>query len=98
MAKSITKIVEDATHQRKVKHLNITLDSSYATGGYSLTAAELGLVGIDKVHPEVEAVGTHFAVYDYTNSKIVMFVAAGTQVTNATDLSAIKLRVTVYGY
>jgi len=98
MAKTITKQFLDATDRMKVAHLSITCDSSYATGGYPLTPAELGLSSIERVIPEVETVGTHFAVFDYTNNKIVMFVAAGTQVANAADISTIKMKVTVYGY
>lgn len=98
MAKTLTKSFLDATDRMRVQHLSYTLDNSYATGGYALTPAELGLVSIERVMAEVIAVGTHFVVWDEANSKLMVFVAAGTQVTNATDLSAIKIRVTVYGY
>jgi len=98
MAKTITKTIFDKTAQQRICHINITCDSSYATGGYPLSPQECGMVNIDRVIAETETVGTHFPVFDYTNNKVVVFVAAGTQVANAADISTIKLRLTVFGY
>jgi hypothetical protein len=98
MAKSVTKFTLDKTIQNKVALLSISCDTSYPTGGYPLTPAECGMVQILDVSISTETVGTHFGVFDYTNNKIVVCVAAGTQVAGSADINTIKLRVRVTGY
>lgn len=50
----------------------LTMDTDYATGGYSLTAANLGLSSIDQaIIPP--ASGFVFE-YDYTNAKVKAFM------------------------
>ena len=74
--------------------LLVTLDNSYATNGYPFDVGALlkSLGKYDKepfivaVLPE-GALSGHTFVYDRTAKKLKAFVAAGTEVPNATDLS-----------
>tara|TARA_R110000824_G_scaffold15892_1_gene66613 strand:+ start:7290 stop:7613 length:324 start_codon:yes stop_codon:yes gene_type:complete len=78
-----------------------TFDSSYATGGEALTAATLGLESIHIVLLSMENSG-YVAQYDYTNSKIALYEAGADgaildEVANTTDVSAVAVRVLVFG-
>lgn len=72
----------------------IAFDSSYPTGGESLTAANIGLGVID--HMTIEPKGGYVFEYDYANKKVLAYVeeavAAGgplLEVANAVDLAAV---------
>jgi hypothetical protein len=85
----------------------VTFDASYPTGGESLTPADLGLAQIDILLVSVVSEGVHAGAvvqYDYTAKKLKVFVeeavAAGgvlLEIANATDLSALKVRVLAIG-
>lgn len=96
MAKTITGMDLDKLGRRRVVYVRITLDSSYPTGGYPLTPSELGLQRFDHLSIEAEGVGS-WGEYNFTTGKIVMFASNGTEVTAATNLSAVKLRCKVDG-
>lgn len=72
-----------AGHQNIVTG-TIAFDSSYPTGGESLTAADLGLRTVDLMLFQQSAIGLTYS-YDYTNSKVLAYAqgalvgAAGTQ-------------------
>ena len=79
--------------------LDVTGDNSYATGGYDLLAGDLPLrVGnqIEQVFGKSEATGRK-ARYVHSTGKLIWDDAAGTEVANATDLSADTLRLTILG-
>ena len=79
--------------------VDIVLDNSYPTGGYALTAPQFGLVNILTILPAIALNGSTL-LHVYWNSatqKLMAFVAAGTEVTNATDLSAVTVRVQAFG-
>lgn len=91
-------------HGKMLSHLakfvDVTCDSSYATGGYSLTAADLGLQRIDFV--DAGASGGYVPEYNYSTNKLLVRWSGGSgavlsQVTNATDLSAVTFRLYVLG-
>jgi hypothetical protein len=68
------------TGNKKEAVVTITFDSSYATGGESFTAADLGFTKFDFVSDAIDTVKTYVVAmkYDYTNSKIIArFVASG---------------------
>jgi hypothetical protein len=78
-----------------------TFDSSYATGGESLTAADLGVKRIEHVSQEISSTG-HVVVYDYANSLLKAYygnydAADGPliEVPNGTNLSAVVARLIV---
>lgn len=89
---------------RRVVEFNVTGDSSYATGGESLTAADVNLLmpeyagqlaatDSDKVLlyvSESDSTGRYTSL-DKTNDKI-MFWAAGAEVAGATNLSAVTIK------
>ncbi len=73
---------------RKIKFGNafgvvaeLTGDTSYATGGYGLTAKQLGLNVIENVLPQSPA-GGKFWEYDFANKKIKVLGLATTAETN----------------
>jgi len=80
---------------KRVRTVDIAFDSSYPTGGESLTASDLGLSVVDLVIPSPKS-GYVFE-YDYTNSKIKAYYAdydatsdgALIEVANTTDLSGV---------
>lgn len=98
MAKTISNVIHDKTGRFKQVIATVAADASYGTGGYAISAAELGLTQIVNVIISVDGVGTHFGVWDYTNSKLMVFVAAGTQVAGSADINALRFRIRVTGY
>lgn len=64
--------------------------ASYATGGDSLTPESIGLGRIEALLGLTIWNGSavFWGVWDATNKKIVFYSATGTEVTNATNLSA----------
>ena len=80
---------------KRVRVVDVDFDSSYPTGGESLTAADLGLSVVDIVIPSPKS-GYVFE-YDYTNSKLKAYWAdydAGAdgaliEVGNGTDLHTV---------
>ena len=92
--------------------VEVTFDSSYATGGESLTADDIGLDKIEfvSIGNVEDASGTDvafFALYDYSNSKIKVYngdasntstdLTSTIEVANAADLSNVSVRIMVYG-
>ena len=72
-------------------------DSSYSTGGYSLTQVDLGFSAA--VDPEflvtVDNLMGYGAKYDYAAQKLLLYSSGSTQVTAATDLSAILTDISI---
>lgn len=72
----------------------IALDNSYPTGGYAVTPQALGLgsnsfTADPEASVEIDNSLGYGARYDFANQKILLYSSAGTQVTNATDVSAV---------
>lgn len=90
---------------KKVVVVDVTFDSSYPTGGESLTAANLGLTKIQYVAPGV-ADTNYVTRYDYTNSKLLAYTSDYStdvdgpliEVANATSLATADVRLLVVGY
>jgi hypothetical protein len=74
---------------------------TYATGGVSLTGADLKNLGeIEKILFECVSTGTpiiKFAKYDYVNKKLLVFDVAGTQTADAADLSGYTVGFVAFG-
>lgn len=77
--------------------VDITGDSSYPTGGSSLTLAMLGLFELDAFEPQMPPSGVRTYQYDYANLKLKAFSAFNTEVSNATDCSADVVRCIITG-
>lgn len=88
----------------------VTFDSSYATGGESLTPSNVGMSEFLAVIPlpDANALEGHVVQYDYTAQKLMVFrqtdpADAGgadvalVEVANAVDLSTLVVRVVCLG-
>jgi hypothetical protein len=80
----------------------IQLDNSYVTNGYAITPAICGLSRLTKfvpmcLGPSLSAGIGDFS-YDRANGKVKLYTAAGVEVANAVDASAVKLYAFVEGY
>lgn len=94
-----SEINENKTSSVLTGTFTVALDSSYPTGGYSLTAAGLGFTTLDYVRAYESASNTRRYVYDHGNSKLMAFVSATeAEVANGVDLSAVTaLRLLAIG-
>lgn len=99
----------DVWGRQVVRVARVTFDSSYATGGESLTPASVGMSSFTFVDPQVDAsVAAHagrIIQFDYTANKLLVFVeeavAAGgplLEAAAATDLSTLVVRVLCVGH
>lgn len=102
---------------RKIKFGNafgvvaeLTGDASYATGGYPLTAKQLGLSVVENILPQSPA-GGKFWEYDFANKKIKIFNLATTaegeplvyttalaEVANKSNQSESVARIVAFGW
>lgn len=73
----------------------VTFDSSYPTGGETLNLSDIGMRDVECILTD-GAEGYHLK-WDKTNSKLLVYSSAATQVTNATDLSALDAVVAFIG-
>ena len=79
----------------------IQFDSSYATGGESLTATQLGFESIHIIICETEDSG-YVAQYDYSGEKLALYeagadAAALDEVADTTNVSAVYVRILAFG-
>tara|TARA_R100000152_G_C6778149_1_gene208596 strand:- start:896 stop:1690 length:795 start_codon:yes stop_codon:yes gene_type:complete len=80
----------------KYKVIEITFDSSYPTGGESLTASDIGFDQI--VLAQIEPTDGMSFAYDYTNSKVKAYGVAPVPVKIKDDDSAASNGVAVYAH
>lgn len=80
----------------RTNYLDVALDSSYPTGGYALSFNQLGFAKAPLLVDAEQATGRTYW-YDRANQKLVAFSTAATEVANATNLSAVTVRVAVDG-
>lgn len=89
---TLTKIgpFQDRTGNYNRRVFKYAGPSSYATGGDSLTPESIGLGRIEALLGLTIWNGSAvlFGIWDATNEKVLWYSATGTQVSNATDLSA----------
>lgn len=90
---------QDRTGNYSRRVFQYTGPVSYATGGDSLTPEEIGLGRIEAVLGLLISNGSAvlFGYYNRTTKKILWYSATGTEVTNATDLSAYAAVLEVIG-
>mgnify|MGYP001004344528 FL=1 len=110
MALTLTKIAAFTSGNKRHRVYDVTFDSSYPTGGESLTASDVNLRKIEQLIVHGPATATRggttgvLATYDYTNAKLQAFWGnAGTasvlpEVTNTTDIATQICRITAIGY
>lgn len=96
MALTITRDTVYVLGDRKAVNGSITFDSSYPTGGESLTGADLKLeLGLTVM--QFEQHPSRIAYYDYTNKKAVLYTALGTEASDTSDQSSITVRYRAVG-
>lgn len=97
-----------STGGRKSVIVDITLDSSYATGGYAITTTDLGFVRrIDHMHTGVamksDFTASATVVFNPATSKLVCFSGGGSantnppEVANAASLAGYQVRLLFLG-
>lgn len=104
MALTVTEVSRNQGPGNRMEVIaTVTFDSSYATGGESLTPASLGFQTFDFV--SVTTSGGCVFEYDHTNSKVKAYWinaipdgAATAEVASTTDLSAFTCRIRAIGY
>jgi hypothetical protein len=104
MSVSIAKVsgADTVFGNQRVKVRDITFDSSYPTGGESVTASDVGLKKVLYAIPTVQAVGGTQNVanvyYDPTNAVLKVFDETPAEAGNGQDLSTLVVRVVFFGY
>lgn len=92
---------EDGSNTKRRIEARYTGPASYVTGGDSFLPADIKLGAIDVIHfgdALSAAYASYELAYDYTNEKVVWFAnSTGTEVANATDLSALTSRFEAIG-
>lgn len=97
---AITRTLIDTTViGDKRMHIFRVIDTSYATGGISMTAALCGMSALDVLIPiPAGAVPTWSCVWDYTNNKILVYTTAdGAEVVAVVDLTTGPIYAIVIG-
>jgi hypothetical protein len=85
---------------------NVTFDSSYLSGGETVTAAQLGLSSLDYGTCQIKAVGGTVnvasafleCVADPAANKIHLWDETPAEVTSTADVSGIVVQVTAFGH
>ena len=100
MALSYAKVRdgESRVGRRKHQYWDITGDNSYPTGGYTISAAKVGLKtiqGIEVIRANTAAVATS-ARWNSTTGKLMLYNGS-TQVSNATNVSGYTYRIIFIG-
>jgi hypothetical protein len=87
-----------ALSNKRAKTFDITLDNSYPTNGYTFGGAQVGLKSVEMVvtHGFRKSDNSAYVGASMNSGKLVLF-SGGSQVANATDLSAYSGRVVVIG-
>lgn len=95
--------IEFAGAQKRVV-ARYTLDSSYPTGGYSITPNSVGLSVINAARATVDSPSTseYVAAFDRTNNKVKLFGGAASgvalaEVTAATNVATVVVEVDLIG-
>ena len=88
---------------RKVTITDVALDSSYPTGGESVSASDLGLVKVESADATLKSAATTTVnianvYYDESTSKLLVYDETPAQVANAADLAGAVVRVTARGW
>lgn len=102
MALAITNLEYHDAGSLLARTANIATDSSYPTGGESLTPADLGLSTIKFLAASANA--GYVPEYDYTNQKLKLYYGDNNnasdgpliEVPNTTDLSATVTGIKIY--
>jgi hypothetical protein len=83
----------------RVTVTDVTFDSSYPTGGESVTAADLGLTSVTFAITSIKTAGTGSVTEAFyvTSTGLLKAYTAAAEVANATDLSAVTAQIVAFG-
>jgi hypothetical protein len=92
MALTLSSKSQYVEGDRKVTYITLAFDNSYATGGLSLTPAQLGFKNLYWI--DISQTSGYTFQYSFSTNKILVYWCGGSgavqsQVTNATDLSTL---------
>lgn len=90
MAIGYSIIKKGVAGNMRINIVDITLDGSYAAGGYALTAASLGVSTIHHVVPTPQGDGI-VPIWDVTNSKLKLYKGASTVTVTAGNAELTEL-------
>lgn len=99
MAVTVTDIAPpQSVGQYKEKIVDILFDSSYPTGGETLTAATLGFTEVLAMHIEnTTGAVVRSSKYLKSTGKLLAYAPGDLEVADTTDLSAVTIRAVVRG-
>lgn len=105
MALTATKLFHTVVGDRQMHVYTVVGDASNVAGGESLTKAMLGFAATEDpdFHVMVDGSGGFVAEYDYTNSKLLVYMQTDSDnnlplgAADLADLSLITFRVTAFG-
>lgn len=103
MAIGVSQVFVNRAGKKRQAVTEITMDSSYPTGGEAVTAAQLGLATVDVALCSTNT--GHIAQYDKANAKIKLYYAdydavadgALIEVPAATDVATVVVTVVAFG-
>lgn len=103
MAISVAVNATVSTSDHKLVFADVTLDSSYPTGGEAVTPEDFGLQGIVDVFTGSVNIATKRALFTQAGRLLKLYVEDGTsgieaEAANASDQSAVVVPVQVIGY
>jgi len=94
LAATVTPVITHVPGNLKEVVVTITGDSSYPTGGYAISFP--GITNV--VFADIQSSSTgHPCAWNYSTGKLQFFANGGTEVTAATNLSAVTVRAAVLG-
>ena len=101
MAVSVSRVDQYVTGNKRVTVSGVTFDSSYLSGGESLTAADLGLSDVVSAVCTIRSVGgtvnVASAAYDPATSLIHLYDETPGEVSSTADVSNIVVQVEAKG-
>lgn len=104
MAATVTVNDVSVMGNKRVSFATVTFDSSYPTGGESVTAAQLKLSSVHAAIVNIKVPDDNIlscsAQYDVANSKILVYdYEDGTpaEAANTTDLASLSVNVVAFG-
>jgi hypothetical protein len=103
MSLSVASVQGQTVPGAEVRTVNkVTFDSSYASGGETLTPAQLGLSSVSFIHADIIA-GSESSTLRPTNAYYsegklhLIDSATGNEVESTKDMSKVVVQVTAYG-
>lgn len=101
MAASVAAVDYLSGGNFKIEVVDVTFDNSYPTGGEAVTLNQIGipLFGIATVKSSSASTVDNIvqASYDPATGKVLLWLAAGAQLTNTADCTDLVVRVVVFG-